>query len=62
MVFANTVFALSALNDRPRMPVLLMTAFTTIESQRLILRRFADADLASFLAYLNDPEVARYQS
>src|ERR1044071_1439954 len=44
------------------MSVLLMTVFTTIESQRLILRRFTDADLASFLAYLNDPEVARYQS
>ena len=38
------------------------SAFTTIESQRLILRRFADADLVPFLAYLNDPEVARYQS
>jgi RimJ/RimL family protein N-acetyltransferase len=39
-----------------------MTVFTTIESPRLILRRFTDADLESFLAYLNDPEVARYQS
>jgi RimJ/RimL family protein N-acetyltransferase len=38
------------------------TAFTTIESQRLILRRFSESDLVSFLAYLNDPEVARYQS
>ena len=37
-------------------------AFTTIESPRLILRRFRDADLAPFLAYLNDPQVARYQS
>jgi RimJ/RimL family protein N-acetyltransferase len=37
-------------------------AFTTIESQRLILRRFDDNDLEPFLAYLNDPEVARYQS
>lgn len=37
-------------------------AFTTIETQRLILRRFRDADLAPFLAYLNDPLVARYQS
>ena len=37
-------------------------AFTSIESPRLILRRFADADLESFLAYLNDPLVARYQS
>jgi len=38
------------------------TAFTFIESPRLVLRRFADADLESFLAYLNDPLVARYQS
>jgi RimJ/RimL family protein N-acetyltransferase len=38
------------------------TAFTAIESQRLILRRFNENDLAPFLAYLNDPHVARYQS
>lgn len=38
------------------------TTFTPIESQRLILRRFRDADLVPFLAYLNDPHVARYQS
>lgn len=38
------------------------TAFTSIESTRLTLRRFADADLEPFLAYLNDPLVARYQS
>jgi RimJ/RimL family protein N-acetyltransferase len=38
------------------------TVFTTIESERLTLRRFADADLPAFLAYLNDPLVARYQS
>ena len=38
------------------------TAFTPIESQRLILRRFNDADLEPFLAYLNDPHVARFQS
>jgi RimJ/RimL family protein N-acetyltransferase len=36
--------------------------FTRLESQRLILRRFADSDLASFLAYRNDPKVARYQA
>ncbi len=36
--------------------------FTRIESERLILRRFGDSDLASFVAYRNDPEVARYQS
>jgi len=38
------------------------TASTFIESPRLTLRRFADADLGQFLAYLNDPLVARYQS
>ena len=38
------------------------TQFTSLESARLILRRFSDADLAPFLAYLNDPEVARYQT
>jgi RimJ/RimL family protein N-acetyltransferase len=36
--------------------------FNTIESARLVLRRFADADLAPLLAYLNDPLVARYQT
>jgi RimJ/RimL family protein N-acetyltransferase len=36
--------------------------FTTIETERLILRRFRNSDLASFMAYRNDPEVARYQS
>lgn len=38
------------------------TAFTSLESDRLLLRRFADADLLPFLAYLNDPDVARYQT
>ncbi len=33
-----------------------------IETQRLILRAFEDGDLNAFLAYRNDPEVARYQS
>ena len=33
-----------------------------IESERLILRRFKDSDLAPFGAYRNDPEVARYQA
>ncbi len=36
--------------------------FTSLESQRLRLRRFAEADLPPFLAYLNDPLVARYQT
>jgi RimJ/RimL family protein N-acetyltransferase len=37
-------------------------AFTFLESERLLLRRFVDGDLPLFLAYLNDPIVARYQS
>jgi RimJ/RimL family protein N-acetyltransferase len=38
------------------------TAFAEIESPRLILRRFRNSDLEPFLAYLNDPQVARYQT
>lgn len=37
-------------------------AFTKIETERLVLRRLADEDLAPYMAYLNDPLVARYQS
>ena len=37
-------------------------AFTQIESERLWIRRFKDSDLAPFMAYRNDPKVARYQS
>jgi aminoglycoside 6'-N-acetyltransferase len=33
-----------------------------LDSARLVLRRFSGADLAAFLAYRNDPEVARFQS
>ncbi len=36
--------------------------FTQIESERLWIRRFKDSDLAPFMAYRNDPKVARYQS
>ena len=34
---------------------------THLESPRLTLRRFRDADLVPLLAYRNDPEVARFQ-
>ncbi|MCC7360137.1 MAG: GNAT family N-acetyltransferase [Anaerolineales bacterium] len=34
----------------------------SIETPRLTLRRFQDADVAALAAYRNDPEVARYQS
>ncbi len=34
---------------------------THLESSRLTLRRFRDADLVPLLAYRNDPEVARFQ-
>ena len=36
--------------------------FHTLETARLRLRRFTDADMPAFLAYRNDPEIARYQS
>jgi RimJ/RimL family protein N-acetyltransferase len=36
--------------------------FTRLETGRLIIRRFADVDLAALLAYRNDPDIARYQS
>jgi RimJ/RimL family protein N-acetyltransferase len=38
-----------------------MADFTTLETTRLCLRHFRDADLALFMAYRNDPEVAKYQ-
>src|SRR3954452_17382511 len=37
-------------------------AFTQLDSPRLLLRHFKDADLPIFHAYRNDPEVARFQS
>jgi RimJ/RimL family protein N-acetyltransferase len=36
--------------------------FIGIETERLTLRRFRKSDLASFMAYRNDREVARYQT
>lgn len=36
-------------------------SFEALRSERLLLRRFHDSDLKNFLAYSNDPEVARYQ-
>ena len=33
----------------------------TLETKRLILRRFTDADLEPFLAYRSDPQISRYQ-
>ena len=38
------------------------TVFTSLESQRVRLRCLLEADLSPFLAYLNDPLVARYQT
>jgi RimJ/RimL family protein N-acetyltransferase len=35
--------------------------FVNLETDRLILRHFTDADLVPFMAYRNDPDVARYQ-
>src|SRR5579859_4831886 len=36
--------------------------FLALETARLRLHRFSEADLPTFLAYRNDPEIARYQS
>jgi RimJ/RimL family protein N-acetyltransferase len=36
--------------------------FTSLETDRLILRGLRDEDLPEFLNYLNDPEVAKYQT
>ncbi len=41
---------------------LRQSAFTQLETDRLILRRFADSDLPAIFAYRNDCEVAKYQS
>jgi len=32
-----------------------------LHTSRLVLRRFAEGDAAAFLAYRNDPDIARYQ-
>jgi RimJ/RimL family protein N-acetyltransferase len=37
-------------------------AFTSLTSERLLLRRFQPGDLDAFVAYRSDPQVARYQS
>jgi RimJ/RimL family protein N-acetyltransferase len=37
-------------------------AFQQLVAERIVLRRFRKDDLAAFVAYRNDPEVARYQS
>jgi aminoglycoside 6'-N-acetyltransferase len=36
-------------------------AFTTLTTERLVLRRFRPQDLDAFVAYRSDPQVARYQ-
>ena len=36
-------------------------AFTKLETNRLVIRRFREADALQFAAYRNDPEIARYQ-
>ncbi|RPH61427.1 MAG: N-acetyltransferase [Chloroflexi bacterium] len=37
------------------------SAFISLETPRLLIRHFRDSDLEPFLAYRNDPNVARYQ-
>jgi RimJ/RimL family protein N-acetyltransferase len=41
---------------------LLYVTVVEIQTERLRLRPFRDADLAAFVAYRSDPEIARYQS
>lgn len=41
---------------------LVAPPFSGLETARLRLRHFGDGDLASLLAYRNDPDVARFQS
>ncbi|MBV9960404.1 MAG: GNAT family N-acetyltransferase [Acidobacteria bacterium] len=36
--------------------------FSSFQTERLILRRLKDSDLRQYHAYLNDPQVARYQT
>ena len=38
------------------------SAFSRLETDRLILRRFTDCDLPALFTYRNDPQVARYQN
>lgn len=38
------------------------THFIPLQTPRVLLRHFREDDLTRFLAYRNDPEVARYQS
>ena len=40
----------------------MISILTTIETPRLRLRHFKEIDLLPFMAYRNDPDVARYQS
>jgi RimJ/RimL family protein N-acetyltransferase len=37
-------------------------AFTTLTTERLVVRRFRPQDLDAFVAYRSDPRIARYQS
>jgi len=36
-------------------------AFSTLTTERLVLRRFRPEDLDAFVAYRSDPQIARYQ-
>jgi len=38
------------------------TRFSSLETSRLLLRRFTQEDLPTLIAYRNDPVIARYQS
>jgi RimJ/RimL family protein N-acetyltransferase len=48
--------------DREILPPVIDAAFTMIETERLVLRRFRPDDATAFAAYRSEPAIARYQS
>jgi RimJ/RimL family protein N-acetyltransferase len=48
--------------DREILPPVTDPDFTSIGTERLVLRRFRPDDAAAFAAYRADPAIARYQS
>lgn len=46
----------------PAIAIVNTPDFLPLSTARLVLRRFVDADIDTFLSYRNDPEVFRYQN
>lgn|GEM_PF-302366 len=59
---SSVVGAVSERRERNPEPVTAVGLWPMIETSRLVLRPFCDADLDPFVAMRADPEVARYQS